>query len=227
MKKLNNKALVIFSGGMDSTVCLGWALNNFSEVEAVSFGYGQKHSVELEQARWICFNKNIKWNFIDISFFSTIVESALTSNGNVNEKHKQHKNLPASFVPNRNAMFITIAHAYAQKIGFDNLIFGACQADEMGYPDCREDFVKEIQRTLNMGSETNIVIHTPIIFKTKEEIFEMAEREGILNEVLEDSHTCYNGDREKRHPWGYGCDSCPNCKLRKEGYQKYISRVKC
>jgi len=220
----NNKAVVIFSGGMDSTVCLGYALKTFSEVETITFGYGQKHSVEIEQAKIIAEKLGVKFNFVDITFMQNIVESALTSNGDITGKHSKNKNLPAAFVPNRNAMFITIAHAYAQKIGFDNLVIGACQTDEGGYPDCRQSFMDSIQNTLNMGAESNIIIHAPLMYLTKADTFRMGRDADVLDIVLEDSHTCYNGNRELRFDWGYGCGTCPNCKLRKEGWETFTKK---
>ena len=144
------KALVIFSGGQDSTTCLYWALDKFTEVEAITFNYGQKHSVELEQAKIICEKENIKQTVIDISFLDTIVESALTSNGDVNVQNEI--GLPASFVPNRNQIFVTLAHSYAQKIGCTILVGGMCETDFSGYPDCRDAFLQDLVNNTNVGS---------------------------------------------------------------------------
>jgi len=217
------KAVVIFSGGQDSTTCLYWAKQNFDYVEAMTFFYGQKHSIEMYCAQTICSKEKIRQTVIDISFLNGIVESALTSDKlNINEVNK--KGLPASFVPNRNALFITLAHAYAQKIGADNLVTGVCETDYSGYPDCRQMFIDAINKSLNMGSNSNIRIHTPLMFLTKEKIFKLAEDLGKIQDVVELSHTCYNGDREHRYEWGYGCDACPACELRKNGWEKFISK---
>jgi 7-cyano-7-deazaguanine synthase len=230
------KVVVIFSGGQDSTTCLYWAYKKFGKenVEAMTFNYGQKHSVELDQAKKICEMNGTKLTIVDISFLGTIVESALTSNGDVNEKNAQ--GLPASFVPNRNQLFITLAHSYAQKIGAKNLVTGVCQTDYSGYPDCREEFIYEIQRATNLGAfgaiidehgtilpGTNdaIIIHTPLMDLTKAETFKLAKQVNALDEVIEHSHTCYNGDRSNKHEWGYGCDNCPACELRKKGWKEY------
>lgn len=212
------KAVVIFSGGQDSTTCLYWAISNFSSVEAISFMYGQKHKVEIEQAQKICELANVKLTIVDISFLNTIVQSALTSNGDVNVLNE--KGLPASFVPNRNQLFITLSHAYAQKINARNLVTGVCQTDFSGYPDCREEFIKSIQETTNLGSQSNIQIHTPIMHINKAETFKLAEMLGCLSVVINESHTCYNGDRTM-NPWGAGCGECPACVLRKKGFEQF------
>ncbi|MBO7043599.1 7-cyano-7-deazaguanine synthase QueC [bacterium] len=216
-----SKALVIFSGGQDSTTCLGYAKKKYDEVVAISFKYGQKHSVELEQARKIAKKLNIELHEIDISFFGQLVDSALTHNGNVNQNHNTNKNLPASWVPNRNALFITISHAFAQKIGADVLVTGVCDSDYSGYPDCRREFIESIQKTLSLASETNIKIDTPLMKLSKAETFKLAEDCDILDIVVNDSHTCYNGDREHKHEWGYGCGDCPSCRLREKGYNEF------
>jgi 7-cyano-7-deazaguanine synthase len=213
------KALVIFSGGQDSTTCLYWALNRYKEVECITFNYGQKHSVELDCAKKLCDYENVKQTVIDISFLDTIVKSALTSNGNVNELNE--KGLPSSFVPNRNQLFITMAHAYAQKIGADTLVTGVCQTDYSGYPDCRETFIKAIEWSTNMGSESNIKIEIPLMYLTKAETFDLAKKEGCLDRVIHYSHTCYNGDRQHFNEWGYGCGECPACELREKGYYEF------
>lgn len=213
------KAIVIFSGGQDSTTCLYWAINKYKNVEAITFNYGQKHSIELEQSKIICNKENIKQTIIDISFLNTIVESALTSNGDVNKLN--NKGLPSSFVPNRNQLFITMAHSYAQKINANILVTGVCQTDYSGYPDCRETFIKAIEWATNMGSNSNIKIETPLMYLTKAQTFKLAEQENCLDEVIRLSHTCYNGNRTKEHDWGYGCGECPACELRRKGWNEY------
>lgn len=215
------KCVVIFSGGQDSTTCLYLAINKYGSenVEAITFNYGQKHSVELVQSKSICELTNVRQTIVDISFLNTIVESALTSNGDVNKLND--KGLPASFVPNRNQLFITLAHAYAQKIGASKLMTGVCETDYSGYPDCRNVFIKQIEGTSNLGSDSNITIETPLMWLDKAQTFELAEKENCLDSVIENSHTCYNGNREIRHEWGYGCGQCPACNLRQKGYEEY------
>jgi len=217
-----NKSVVIFSGGQDSTTILFWAIKMLGaeNVEAITFNYGQKHSVEIEQSKIICSKIGIRQTIVDISFLGTLVESALTSNGDVNKTNK--KGLPDSFVPNRNQLFITLAHAYAQKIDAQWLVTGVCQTDYSGYPDCRKDFIDEIEKTSNLGSESNISIQTPLMYLNKKETWALAEELGCLQWVVELSHTCYNGNREKLNDWGYGCGECPACKLRENGYNEFI-----
>jgi len=214
------KAVVIFSGGQDSTTCLYWAISKFDEVEAITFDYGQKHSIELIKSKSICSEANIKQTIVDISFLNTIVESALTSNGDVNQINE--KGLPASFVPNRNQLFITLAHSYAQKIRAENLVTGVCQTDYSGYPDCRAEFIEILEEATNYGSQSEIRILTPLMYLTKAQTWEVADKLGCLKVVRLDSHTCYNGDRTNFHEWGYGCGECPACKLREKGYNEYL-----
>lgn len=221
MRKNKSKAVVIFSGGQDSTTCLYWALTLFDEVEAITFNYGQKHSVEIEQSKIICEKENIKQTIVDISFLDTLVDSALTSNGDVNEI--KENGLPASFVPNRNQLFITLAHAYAQKIQANTLVGGMCQTDYSGYPDCRQDFIIRLQQVSNLGSGSFIAIDTPLMHLTKAETFNLADKLGKLSEVINLSHTCYNGDRKTKNSWGYGCGDCPSCDLREKGYNEFIT----
>lgn len=222
---MTTKAVVIFSGGQDSTTCLYQANRIYNTVEAITFNYGQKHNVEIEQSKLICKLEGVKQTIIDLSFLDTIVESALTSNGDVNKLNA--KGLPASFVPNRNALFITLAHAYAQKIGAQYLVTGVCQTDYSGYPDCRDAFIKQLDYCLNIGSNSDIRIVAPLMNLNKAEIFNLADNIGRLQSVVEFSHTCYNGDRKHFNKWGYGCDNCPACQLRKNGYNDYVHNFSC
>lgn len=219
----NEKALVIFSGGQDSTTCLYYAKELYKEVEAISFHYGQRHLIEINQAIKICQLENIHHRIVDISFYPELVESALTGAGDVSQV--KENGLPASFVPNRNALMITIAHAFAQKIGAKVLVTGVCQTDYSGYPDCRQMFIMKLSDVLNEGSTANIRIETPLMYLTKAETFQLAADLGKLDEVIELSHTCYNGVR-KRKEWGYGCGTCPACLLRAKGYTEYLNNAK-
>lgn len=216
------KAVSILSGGQDSITCSYWGIDRFDEVEAITFDYGQKHSIEVECAKQFCRKEGIKHTIIDISFLGTLVDSALTSNGDVNKINA--KGLPASFVPNRNQLFITLAHAYAQKIRATALIIGVCETDYSGYPDCRDKFINIIEIATNLGSDSDIEIHTPLMHLSKAETFEMAHRLGKLDAVIEMSHTCYNGTRDVLHDWGYGCGKCPACKLRSKGYTNFLAQ---
>jgi 7-cyano-7-deazaguanine synthase len=220
---MKTKALVIFSGGQDSTTCLFWAIDKFDEVEAITFDYGQKHAIEIEQSKLICKHASIKQTIVDISFLDTLVESALTSHGNVNEV--LDNGLPASFVPNRNQLFITLAHAFAQKIGAESLVGGMCQTDYSGYPDCRDFFIQDLIKVSNEGSgldsDKAIEMHTPLMYLTKAQTFDLADKIAALHEVITMSYTCYNGDREHLHEWGYGCGTCPACELRAAGWEEY------
>lgn len=213
------KSLVVFSGGQDSTTCLYWALNRGDEVEAITFSYGQKHAIELSQASKICKREGVKQTVVNLGFLDTLVESALTSNGDVNQINE--KGLPASFVPNRNLLFITLAHAYAQKIKAERLVMGVCETDFSGYPDCRHAFINKAMLACNVGSDSNIRCDTPLMYLSKAQTFQLAKDENCLEHVLYDSHTCYNGDREHMHEWGFGCGECPACKLRETGWIKF------
>jgi 7-cyano-7-deazaguanine synthase len=216
------KALVIYSAGQDSMTCLLWAIKHFSEVRAIHFRYGQKHSVETKCAIDTCRDLQVPLLVFDLPDLRVITDSELLeSNGDVNKLND--KSLPSSFVPNRNQMFITFAHAYAQKIGAKNLILGACETDYSGYPDCRREFIDMLESATNLGSASDIKILTPLMRLTKAQTFKMAKDVGAdcLNYVLTRSHTCYNNDRVTWNEWGYGCGDCPACGLRKKGYEEF------
>jgi 7-cyano-7-deazaguanine synthase len=217
-----SKALVVFSGGQDSTTCLGWAKNRFEYVESITFDYGQKHKVEIAQAQKIALLLHVKNTLLSLDAFSQLNDSALIdSTQDIGAHHRVHTNLPASFVPNRNAIFFTLAHAFAQKQGIEHIIIGVNQTDYSGYPDCREPFVKALELALNLGSEANIIFHYPLMHLTKAETFALSKEEGVLDLVINESHTCYNGDHSEKHAWGYGCGECPACVLRKQGWEAY------
>lgn len=217
-------AVVILSGGQDSVTCLGLALKNYEHVSCIGFRYGQKHEIELAQAKHICDLTEVPFEVFDLPVLSALADSALVTGGDVNAAHARNENLPASFVPNRNAMFLTIGHAYAQKVGAKVLMTGVCQTDYSGYPDCRHNFIAQLESALNIGYETAIEIHTPMMYMTKADTFALAKDVGILETVLTHSHTCYNGDRETAHEWGFGCGECPACKLRAAGWFEFKGR---
>jgi len=217
-----DRALVIFSGGQDSTTCLAWAKNRFAEVRAISFYYGQTHQVELEQAKLIAEEMDVPLEIVDIHFYQHMVYSALTGSPmEMNSKHRDNTALPASFVPNRNSLFILLSHSYAQQIKAHSLIAGLCQTDYSGYPDCREPYTKEMIHALNLGSDQQIKLLTPLMHLSKAETFKLAQTEGVLDLVINASHTCYNGSITP-NPWGRGCGSCPACELREKGYNEFI-----
>lgn len=204
--------------------CLGYALEQYESVAAISFVYGQKHAIELECAKTLCTKYSVPHKIVDLSFLGSVVTSALTSDGDINQPHAYKPGLPASFVPNRNALFLTVAHAHAQEIKADVLVTGVCQTDYSGYPDCRNAFVRALESALNIGYQTQIAISTPLMWITKAQTFAFAERYGFLIEVIENSHTCYEGNHHTRHAWGYGCGQCPACKLRAAGYEEFINK---
>ena len=219
--KTNKSAVVVLSGGQDSVTCLGLALAQYSNVHAIAFDYGQRHRVELECAASVCQRNEVPIQIVEIPMLSKLVTSALTGEGDVSAKHAYKPGLPASFVPARNALFLVLAHAYAQEHKCDTIITGVCQTDFSGYPDCRDHFVRAMALALNFGYETDISIRTPLMHLDKASTFALANEVVFLGEVIHGSHTCYNGDHATLHEWGYGCGECPACKLRAAGFERY------
>lgn len=221
------KAIVVLSGGQDSVTCLVWAMRVFEQVEAVTFDYGQKHAVEISCAKKVCQQLRVIHHVIDMRHIGQVSASALilAQGGDVGENHELNTSLPASFVPNRNAMMLAAAHALAQSIGAAHLVAGMCQTDYSGYPDCREDFIVALSNALNLGAAKAVNIHTPLMHLTKAETFELADRLHRLQFVVDNSHTCYNGVRDVSHDWGYGCGECPACQLRAKGWNEYMEKV--
>jgi 7-cyano-7-deazaguanine synthase len=221
----NEDALVLASGGQDSTTCLFWALKNFKKVYAVSFKYGQKHSKEIEVAGSICRKLGISQKIVDISFMKDLVISNLfEGTGDFTQAHKLKDSVPSSFVPYRNLIFLTLSAAWASTIGVKHIITGVCETDFSGYADCRDVFIKSAQTTLNLATDfndKNVVIHTPLMWLTKAEEFKMAEELDCLDFILEETLTCYNGVEEK-HNFGKGCGKCPACILRHKGFEEFV-----
>ncbi len=217
-------ALVLFSGGQDSTTCLFWALEKFERVEAVAFRYGQRHAVELEQARVIADAAGVPLAVLDLT--GLLSGSALTEPGDTNAPHALAPDLPASFVPGRNALFLTAAASYGFTRGIHDLVGGMCEADYSGYPDCRLGFIQSQTRTLSLALDAEVRIHTPLMHLTKAETWRLARDLGavagvdVLEAVREHSHTDYHGDRSERHPWGYGRLDNPASVLRAKGYEE-------
>jgi 7-cyano-7-deazaguanine synthase len=224
-------ALVLFSGGQDSTTCLAWALDRFERVETVGFDYGQRHRVELE-ARLVVLDA-LRRDFphwaprlgedrvVDIAALAQVSETSLTHDVAI---AMQANGLPNSFVPGRNLLFLTFAAAIAYRRGIKHLATGVCETDYSGYPDCRDDTIKAMQIALNLGMDARFVVHTPLMFIDKAATWALAEKLGgqvLIERIIQDTHTCYNGDRSALRAWGYGCGACPACELRAAGWERF------
>lgn len=222
--KINQKAFVLLSGGQDSFVSLLWAINNFNEVEAVTIKYNQTHKKEIDYARNIAKKFGIPHYLYDIdNFFKVLSTSSLLGEGSHNNKHSLDSQLPASFVPGRNGIFLSILaiHAYSRSIDNLNLVIGVNQVDFSGYPDCRDNYIKAKQIELSLGLNRQVIIYTPLIYLSKAEIFLIADEYGKLKELIEYTLTCYNGV-EEMNEWGRGCGNCPACIIRKNGYEEFL-----
>jgi 7-cyano-7-deazaguanine synthase len=228
---MEGKALVLFSGGQDSATCLAWALESFDAVETIGFDYRQNHSVELEVR--LRFLERLRREFpewsaklgddhmVDMGLLGAISETSLTRDMEI---QMDKAGLPNTFVPGRNLLFFTAAAALAYRRNARHLVGGMCETDYSGYPDCRDDTLKSLQVSLSLGLDRRQVIHTPLMWLTKAATWQMAEGLGgkpLVDLILEETHSCYRGDRSTRHAWGYGCGTCPACELRQAGYQRY------
>lgn len=212
----NEKAVVVFSGGQDSTTCLFWALENFQEVATVTFNYGQRHSNEIECARKIADELGVSFKVLDMNLINQLSANALTrADIEVTEVDGE---LPSTFVPGRNHLFLSFAAVYADAIGARHLITGVSETDFSGYPDCRDNFIKSLNVTLNLAMDGKFVIHTPLMWLDKSEVWELADELGALDFVQEKTLTCYNGVPSS------GCKECPACVLRNEGLAAYQAR---
>lgn len=219
----HEKAYLLLSGGQDSFVCLIWALEHFEHVETVSIAYGQRHANEIDYATKIASHFKVQHTVYNIdNFFHILAQSSLLSKTNHNASHQQATNLPASFVPNRNGLFLTIIsnHAFKQNPKHIHIITGTCQTDYSGYPDCRDVYIKSKEVELSLGLDRPVSIHTPLMWKNKAQTFEMAALANKLKELNELTLTCYNGI-ETLNEWGRGCGNCPSCLLRKNGFEMY------
>lgn len=220
------KAVVIFSGGQDSTTCLLRSLKEDEITRALTFDYGQKNKVEVECAKNICKALGVKQEILDVSEifrFVTCATPYLQDGGILDGCSDLDKSLPITWVPNRNMLFITLAYSYALKIRFDKVITGVNSIDYSGYPDCRPAFIGSIKDTLKLSvPASKVEVETPLIGLTKSEIWKMAydlDGVGIIKEM---THTCYNGDHVTRNDWGYGCGKCDSCKIRKASYEEFL-----
>ncbi|MCQ2147909.1 MAG: 7-cyano-7-deazaguanine synthase QueC [Bacteroidales bacterium] len=212
----NSKALVVFSGGQDSTTCLFWALKNFKEVHTITFLYGQKHSLEVELAKKIAQKAGVDFHLEDVSFISRIGTSSLTDTSIKMDQEKPADSFPNTFVPGRNMFFLSIAAVYAREKGIRNIVTGVSQTDYSGYPDCRDNFIKSLNVTMNLAMDEQFILHTPLMWLDKAQTWAMADELGVLDLVRNETLTCYNGIP------GDGCGECPSCKLRRQGLEEYL-----
>lgn len=232
---MHKSALVLFSGGQDSTTCLAHALSRYERVETVAFDYRQRHSVELD-ARLAVLGAMRRefpvWaaklgedHLLDLAVLGQVSETSLTRD--MAFKMEQG-GLPNTFVPGRNLLFLTLAAALAYRRGLEVIVTGVCETDYSGYPDCRDDTMKAMQLALSLGMDRRLLIETPLMWIDKADTWALAEQLGgktLVDLIVEHSHTCYLGDREHRHAWGWGCGSCPACELRARGYERYSAGI--
>ena len=227
------KALVLFSGGQDSTVCLAWALARYDEVETVGFDYGQAHAVELDCRATLRDSMAAafpSWaprlgadHMISLAELGRISDTALTREMEI---EMGENGLPTTFVPGRNLLFFTYATALGYRRGAKSLIGGMCETDYSGYPDCRADTIAALEHAISLGMDRDFALETPLMRIDKAGTWALAEKLGgkaLVELIVEESHSCYRGDRSKRHDWGYGCGTCPACDLRARGYASYMA----
>ena len=229
--KATDSALVLFSGGQDSSVCLAWALARYARVETVGFDYGQRHVIEM-QARQVVLGAMMDgfpaWadrlgpdHVLDLKGFGAIGGSALTTDRAI---EMTERGLPSTFVPGRNLIFLTYAAALADRRGLNVLIGGMCETDFSGYPDCRRDTLDALQTALNLGMDRDFRIETPLMYLTKAQTWALSKRLGgqdLVDLIISESHTCYLGERGQLHAWGHGCGTCPACDLRAKGWAEW------
>ena len=225
---------MLFSGGQDSTVCLAWALERYEHVETVGFTYGQRHIVEIEQ-RAVILSKLAEFDevgqrlgpdtVLELAALKSVSDTALTRETEITFAAT---GLPTTFVPARNLLFLTYAAALAYRRGIDTLVGGMCETDFSGYPECRNDTVQALAKALSLGLDRPMTIETPLMFLDKAGTWELASSLGgekLVDLIIEDTHTCYLGDRSHRHPWGFGCGQCPACELRARGWTAWQART--
>lgn len=213
----NDKAVVVFSGGQDSTTCLFWALEQFEEVIAVTFSYGQRHDEEIEVAKRIAEDINIEHHVLDMGLLSQLAPNALTRD-DIDVEAGEDGELPSTFVEGRNLLFFSFATILASQKKAKHIVTGVCETDYSGYPDCRDVFVKSLNVSLNLAIGKEFVLHTPLMWLDKKETWELADRLGRLDYVKDETLTCYHGIP------GDGCGECPACNLRRAGYEQYMEQ---
>lgn len=214
----NETALVVFSGGQDSTTCLFWAKREFKEVRALSFQYGQKHVREVELAREIARKAHVEFEAMELPLIGTLGHNALTDTSmEMDERIPDGEICPNTFVPGRNLFFLSVAAVWARERGIRHLVTGVSQTDYSGYPDCRDSFIKSLNVTLNLAMDAQFVLHTPLMWLDKAQTWALADELGVMDIVRHDTLTCYNGIQ------GDGCGHCPACKLRREGLEQYLA----
>ena len=218
MNLLADKALVVFSGGQDSTTCLYWAKAHFKEVFALCFDYGQKHVLETQMAEQLAAEAGVHFHKLTTSLIGQLGSNALTDTSIQMDQEKPADTPPNTFVPGRNLFFLSIAAVYAREHGIRHIVTGVSQTDYSGYPDCRDSFIKSLNVTLNLAMDEQFVIHTPLMWIDKCATWALADRLGVLDIVRHKTLTCYNGIP------GDGCGHCPACKLRREGLERYLSQ---
>ncbi len=227
----HDAALVLFSAGQDSATCLAWALTRYAHVETIGFFYGQRHAVELSQRaplRSAIAALQPEWStrlgadtVVDIAGYGALAESALTAD---RAMEMSESGLPTTFVPARNLVFLSVAAALAYRRGADVLVAGMCETDYSGYPDCRRATIDAMQQALSLGLDRPVTVETPLMHLSKAETWDLADALGggaLTDLIVEESHTCYEGDRDHRHAWGYGCAKCPACELRARGFEQW------
>ncbi len=231
MQNHSRRALVLFSGGQDSTTCLAWALDRYAHVETVAFDYGQRHRIELDARLNVLRELRAQFpqwagrlgedHLLDLRVLGQVGDTAMTSERAI---ETQANGLPNTFVPGRNLLFLTLAAALGYRRQLDVLVGGMCETDFSGYPDCRDDTIKAQQVALGLGLGTRVTIETPLMWIDKADTWALARQLGgqaLVELIVEHSHTCYLGERGARHDWGYGCGTCPACALRKAGWQRW------
>lgn len=212
----NDDALVLFSGGQDSSTCLYWAKQQFKNVSALCFSYGQRHAQEIANAERIAKIADVPFQVLDVNVISQLAPNSLTDVSIKMDEEKPENAYPNTFVPGRNMLFLTFAATIAYAKGIKHLVTGVSEADYSGYPDCRDTFIKSINTTLNLAMDKQFVIHTPLMWRNKAEIWELADELGVFDLVKNETLTCYNGIKAE------GCGHCPACKLRNKGLEAYL-----
>jgi 7-cyano-7-deazaguanine synthase len=215
----NSAALVCFSGGQDSTTCLYWAKKHFDRVEAVIFRYGQRHANEVEIAEKIASDAGTPTHILDLSLIAQLSPNSLTDPTIVMDEEQPAGSYPNTFVPGRNMLFLTYAAILARSHGIYDIVTGVSEADYSGYPDCRDTFIRSLNDTLNLAMDETFVLHTPLMYRDKSEVWALADELDVFDLVRTQTLTCYNGVPAD------GCGHCPACKLRKEGLEKYLQKI--